>query len=338
MLCALVLAMITMTSPEPDVLPLIDAADMPRTGSWRPVHDGVMGGVSRGQVLQGEETTRFEGEVSLENNGGFASFRLTMSFPDLTSHDGFLLRVRGDGQVYKLSVRVDGGWDGVSWQAPFATEADRWTTVQIAFEDLVPTWRGRLVSQAPPFDPGSVEQLGLMIADKQAGPYALELASLDAWRAGAPARGIEGTRVAARARSAGLAEALDAGRAVSEVVDSMRWNERLLVVAAPGELDAESSIQIGRLLAAREDLDARELRVVNLMGVRGGRVAARTLGSEAVQELRERWNAPAGEWALLLVGKDGGVKNRWSSVVEPTRIFAEIDVMLMRRTELTDRR
>ena len=56
----------------------------------------------------------FRGEVSLENNGGFASVRsapVRENLTDLTGLTAFVLRVRGDGRRYKFSVRAGAGFD-----------------------------------------------------------------------------------------------------------------------------------------------------------------------------------------------------------------------------------
>ena len=42
---------------------------------WRVINDGVMGGLSQGRALLTEESILFEGEISLENNGGFSSLK-----------------------------------------------------------------------------------------------------------------------------------------------------------------------------------------------------------------------------------------------------------------------
>jgi NADH dehydrogenase [ubiquinone] 1 alpha subcomplex assembly factor 1 len=332
-----VLAPPTPHAAEAEPMRLFDFSDPGRADSWRPVHDVVMGGVSSGRVSSRGDVARFEGLVSLENNGGFASFRVDERLPDLSAHDGLRLRVRGDGQVYKLSLRTDGAWDGVSWQAPFATVADQWTTIDLAFEHLVPTWHGRLVTKAEPFDPASIRQMGLVIADKQDGPFALELASVDAWRAVEDEWPQHGARLAARERTAGIAARLDEGLDVEALAESLEWSERLLVVSAPDDLDAHTSLQLGRLLARAPDLDGRELRVVQLLGDRGGRLAGRTLGQRDVKELRRLWVLPE-RWTMALVGKDGGVKARWSSPVDPDEIFALVDTMPMRQREVAQRR
>jgi hypothetical protein len=50
-------------------------------------------------------------------------------------------------------------------------------------------------------------------------------------------------------------------------------------------------------------------------------------------ELREAVGVPVGDTVVLLVGKDGGVKERWSRAVAPEEVFALIDEMPMRRAE-----
>lgn len=167
---------------ETEPMRLFDFAARDQVAAWEPVHDGVMGGVSRGNVTTIDGAALFQGHLSLENHGGFASFRLGARLPDLSGHLGLRLRVRGDGQVYKLGLRTGDSRDGVNWQASFVAHPDDWTTVELAFDDLRPTWRGRLVTDAPAFDPADIRQLNILIADRQAGPFALELATIDACR------------------------------------------------------------------------------------------------------------------------------------------------------------
>jgi monofunctional biosynthetic peptidoglycan transglycosylase len=307
----------TMSTPV-ETLPLLQFGDADRAASWRPVHDGVMGGLSDGRATAVEGAVRFAGHVSLENNGGFASFRLDARLPDLSGHDGLRLRVRGDGRVVKLSLRTDRAWDGISWQAPFATRAGEWTTVDIAFEELVPTWRGRLVAQAGSFDAASIRQVGIVIADKQHGNYELEVRSIDGWRDWS----IEpGSRGAVRERTRELATLLKRSPGAEELLAHLRGTERLLVVAAPGDLDAAAAIQIGRTVAGADRLAQREVRTLHLMGSRAGRLAGRTLTGQVVGDLRERLGLELGEFAVALVDENGDVAGRWAGPVDPAELL-----------------
>ncbi|MEW5755544.1 MAG: CIA30 family protein [Pseudomonadota bacterium] len=92
--------------------------------TWRPINDGVMGGLSGSQIIAtGNGTALFTGTVSLERNGGFASIRTDLQCRDLSEYSGLYLRVRGDGHRYRLRLRCDHGFDGVAYQAGFATQA-----------------------------------------------------------------------------------------------------------------------------------------------------------------------------------------------------------------------
>jgi hypothetical protein len=120
----------------------------------------------------------FSGFVSLANNGGFASVR-SPSFAALGGGGAFLLTVRGDGKRYKFSVRTDTAFDGVSYQAAFQPPPGEWVVVHLAAGDFLPTWRGRIVDNAPPLDPARAQQLGLLIADRQAGGFRLAVGAIE---------------------------------------------------------------------------------------------------------------------------------------------------------------
>ncbi len=146
---------------------------------WNPINDGVMGGVSRSQLRHDPAGyADFTGHVSFENNGGFASVRCQPC--DLGRQDviAYLLEVRGDGKRYKLNLRTDNSFDGVNYQVGFLPPTGIWTTCRLASADFLPNWRGRSVPDAPPLDTARLRQIGLMIADRQEGPFALAVRSI----------------------------------------------------------------------------------------------------------------------------------------------------------------
>jgi monofunctional biosynthetic peptidoglycan transglycosylase len=144
---------------------------------WRIVNDGVMGGRSQSAVTQTDDGLRFSGELSLENNGGFASTRRLVSggFPGAAA---IRIRVRGDGRRYQLRLRQDRNWDGVAWRHEFDTTGE-WQTITLALDGFEPVWRGRAVPGAGPVLAEDVRQLGIMLADKQAGPFRLDIAAIE---------------------------------------------------------------------------------------------------------------------------------------------------------------
>lgn len=158
---------------------LFDFSGPRPVGLWHPINDGVMGGISR-SLLRHDPAGHavFAGHVSFENKGGFASVRCQPD--DLGRQDviAYLLEVRGDGKRYKLNLRTDNGFDGVNYQLGFLPPAGIWTTCRLASADFLPSWRGRPVPNAPPLDTNRVRQIGLMIADRQAGPFEFAVQSI----------------------------------------------------------------------------------------------------------------------------------------------------------------
>jgi NADH dehydrogenase [ubiquinone] 1 alpha subcomplex assembly factor 1 len=153
---------------------LVDFDDAAELREWRPVDDVVMGGVSHSS-LQAAATgvARFGGEVSLARGGGFASVRTEPRAWPTAGATNFVLRCRGDGRTYKFTVRVDDGFDGVQYQARFTPERGHWVTLRLPVAEFAPTYRGRPVPGAGPLDPSRIRQLGLMVSDRQAGPFEL---------------------------------------------------------------------------------------------------------------------------------------------------------------------
>jgi hypothetical protein len=166
-----------------ELITVIDFAS-PKSGArWRIVNDGVMGGLSQSQMsVTTEQTGVFQGTVSLENNGGFASVRTEPADFGLAPSKGLELRVRGDGKRYQLRLRTDRDWDGIAYRATFETADGEWTTIRLDFRDCIPSYRGRPVPSAPVLDPARIRQIGFLISDKQEGSFRLEVGSIKAYQ------------------------------------------------------------------------------------------------------------------------------------------------------------
>jgi hypothetical protein len=88
-----------------------DFAMQPET-RWRFFTDGVMGGVSSGQVAfvqdAGRTVARMTGRVSTANRGGFIQMRLDLDSPPPEGTSGVRLVVRGNDQRYFVHLRTAG--------------------------------------------------------------------------------------------------------------------------------------------------------------------------------------------------------------------------------------
>ena len=144
---------------------------------WSVVNDGVMGGISRGDVyVTNESCLFFTGSISLENNGGFSSIRSFGENFDLADWKGIELKVRGDGRKYYFTSR-SGRFD--FWH-PLETKKDEWVTVRIPFKSFYATTFGRRIPGIR-LNPKSLSSFGIMLFDKKDGPFTIELDYIKAY-------------------------------------------------------------------------------------------------------------------------------------------------------------
>jgi NADH dehydrogenase [ubiquinone] 1 alpha subcomplex assembly factor 1 len=151
--------------------PLLDFSRPEVVRAFRVINDGVMGGVSTSRLSPVAGAMLFEGELSLENNGGFASFRGPVRFP--VESEALLLAVRGDGQRYKLTLKLDDSTGTAQYHAAFVATRE-WQTLRFVPGDFAASFRGHAVA-APIVRFGQVNYVGLLISDRQPGAFRVEL-------------------------------------------------------------------------------------------------------------------------------------------------------------------
>ena len=155
---------------------LFDFTESNTANGWHAIDDRVMGGVSRSRLRNDSAGHAvFEGEVSLARNGGFASVRSGPDERGLPGAEICLIELRGDNKQFKLSLLTDDGFDSLNYQATFTPSENTWQTLRLPLTEFRPNFRGREVPGAPPLDPVRIRQVGLMIAAKQAGAFALDV-------------------------------------------------------------------------------------------------------------------------------------------------------------------
>lgn len=149
---------------------------------WNAVNDGVMGGRSDGRFrINQYKNLEFFGNLSLVNNGGFASVRSRGSAMNLKSGDSIVVRVRGDGREYALNLYPPGRRMAFSYRATFRTTKDEWTTVKVPLSAFAATSFGRVVPNSP-LNPHQISGIGILLGDKKAGPFKLEIESISVVR------------------------------------------------------------------------------------------------------------------------------------------------------------
>lgn len=114
---------------------------------WRLFTDAVMGGVSKAtmtrETVDARAAIRLQGDVSLDNNGGFVQISLDLRQDggaiDASPWRGIELDVFGNGEEYALNLRtsdLERPWQ--SYRHAFRADP-RWRTVQLSFNDFAPS-------------------------------------------------------------------------------------------------------------------------------------------------------------------------------------------------------
>lgn len=159
---------------------------------WIASDDTVRGGLSRsslevippgapGNPSGSEPIASFVGSLDYEalNGSGFASQRTVDGWPgvDLSAYDRLVVEVPyTDGKTYTINVKdtvlpaVNGVEQAtVSWEHDFrlpardATAAGDYDQVVVMFEDLVPTFRGRVQNDTEPLNLTGIKRFNIMI-------------------------------------------------------------------------------------------------------------------------------------------------------------------------------
>lgn len=208
--------------------------------SWTSVNDGVMGGISKGGFKRSEQgTLLFTGDLSLENNGGFASIRMKPSALGLSGMSALVVKARGDGRTYWVDLRVTNQMNASSYRAYLPTTAGEWQETRIPFADFKLQAFGRELP-VKPLSVAAVTSVGFTLADKKAGPFALEIGAVNASGGEASAEPVKsGNNLVDVAKASGGFKTLLAAATAADLVGVLSGEGPLTVLAPTDEAFAK---------------------------------------------------------------------------------------------------
>ena len=171
--------LIALTANASDTIPLLDSNGKTSKIKWNIVNDTVMGGRSSSRWRDKSSTLSFEGFLSLENNGGFASIRHDLNNINLSGTEGIFIKVKGDGRKYQFRIRSQASrWANYSQE--FKTKKDTVQTFYLPYKDFKPSWRGRSVRNVPTLTGKDVRGIGFLLGDKIQGKFKLDILNISA--------------------------------------------------------------------------------------------------------------------------------------------------------------
>jgi len=117
-------------------------------------------------------------------------------------------------------------------------------------------------------------------------------------------------------------------------LDQFQWKNRLLFLFAPNRNHPLFEALLKSLAAQKTEAADRYLVVFEILESDPSSMNSKYLASEAALSLRKRYKVNQGEFAVLLVDKDGGIKLNRQNETRLEDIFTLIDTMPMRQEEM----
>lgn len=113
---------------------------------------------------------------------------------------------------------------------------------------------------------------------------------------------------------------------LQQALREYHWKKRVLLLAASTAEQADFKTQKALLNAEKAEMDARDFVVLE--------VFYNQLSTTDQQFLTKKIGVSAPKFAAVLIGKDGGVKEKSTRPIPPAALFDTVDKMPMRRAEM----
>jgi len=151
---------------------VINFSSARQTKDWSIVNDDVMGGVSTSKFYYDDNKAVFEGEISLKNNGGFASVRCNIKKIKVSPNHTINLLVYGDGKEYQIRIKKNKN-DYFSYVHNFKTNGEN-ELITIQLSEFYPSFRGRKINKEN-YNYNQIEQISILFGNKVEEKFKLKI-------------------------------------------------------------------------------------------------------------------------------------------------------------------
>lgn len=149
-----------------------------KENSWYALNDGVMGGLSKGVVSYTDVSLVFEGEVSKDNNGGFASFRSNWGKYDLSNYKKMIITYKSSGLRFGFVAELSRAFYLPYYFHPLEL-SDEFITQEIILSDLKKYRLARDMNEETNTDDFEFFiRMGFINFDKEEKPFRIEIKSI----------------------------------------------------------------------------------------------------------------------------------------------------------------
>lgn len=152
---------------------LFDFDEKSNLSEWTIVNDGVMGGISESNLtLNKEGNAIFEGNVSLDYNGGFASVRYNPEPIDVSAYETLIIRCKGKPNRYQ--VRTKSSWRERHSYIQYIDITEEWQEIEVSLKDMYPQFRGYELD-IPNYPKEILGEFAFLIANKRYEDFKMEI-------------------------------------------------------------------------------------------------------------------------------------------------------------------
>ena len=117
-------------------------------------------------------------------------------------------------------------------------------------------------------------------------------------------------------------------------LDAYQWKNRIILVFAPSSDSDAYKRQMQEFEGQEDGILDRDLIILELFDNGESRWGDTSLSERVASRMRRQFDVRAGQFVLILIGKDGTVKLRSAVPVSVHEIFILIDAMPMRQQEI----
>ena len=150
-----------------------------QSDDWYVLNDGVMGGLSKGKTIDSENGIVFFGDVSLENNGGFTSYRGPWKDYELSNYETVTIRYRSEGIQLAFVMETSRRFWIPNYKVSL-TQSDEFISTTFQLKDFrqyrLGTPTGKSLANENLDD---IIRLGFITDEKRAGDFKFEVVSVE---------------------------------------------------------------------------------------------------------------------------------------------------------------
>lgn len=144
-----------------------------KSKKWYITNDDVMGGLSNSSVkISSEGAAIFSGDVSTENNGGFAMARLPLAIDFNENKSKIVLTIVGDNKEYQLRIKSKTYQRYWFVQKFYAKKGMQ--NIVLPLKDFYPSFRGYQLDMEN-FSANRIKELAILIGNKKDETFSLQI-------------------------------------------------------------------------------------------------------------------------------------------------------------------